>query len=117
MKTNFITSALKLTIAVFIVMSIVTVSNTVQAAEVLIDTEIQQMTVEKDKNGEEYIRFIIQEDRSLNGIAYTADVVTMAFGSAVEKAKTLKEGDTLRAIASTNEYQGRLNYSILQIIE
>jgi hypothetical protein len=90
--------------------------NTASAQEKLLDTEIQQMVIKKDKNGDEYVRFIIKEPRNFNGIDYEMEIVTMAFGSTVTKAKTLKEGDTLKAIAQVGEYQGSTNYRILQIL-
>jgi len=86
------------------------------AQETVLKTEITQMTIQKDKNGNEYVRFIIKEDRTFNGIDYQAEVVTIAFGSAVEKAKTLKEGDTLHAIAQIGEYNGNKNYRVLQFL-
>jgi hypothetical protein len=92
-------------------------ANMASAQEVVLDTKIEQMAVQKDKNGNEYVRFIIKEVRTLNGIDYEAEVVTMAFGGTVADAKELKTGDTLKAIASVNEYQGRKNYSLIQILQ
>jgi len=89
----------------------------VTAADLILDTEIQSMAIANDKNGNEYVRFIIQEEKSLNGVSYTADTVVMCFGSAVAKAKTFSEGDTLKAIASQNEYRGRMNYNILAFVQ
>jgi len=89
-----------------------------QAGEVMLDTTIEQMTVQQDKNGNEYARLIIKEDRELNGVPYTIEVVTMVFGSdLVAKAQQLSPGDTIKAIATTNEYQGRTNYNVLAFVE
>ena len=87
------------------------------AADSILDTTIKSVTVSNDKNGNEYVRFIIVEDKELHGIEYKADVVTMAFGSAVEKAKTYSDGDQLKAIISQNEYRGRTSYNIIAFVE
>jgi len=86
------------------------------AADLVLDTTIKSATVSNDKNGNEYVRFIIVEDKELHGIAYKADTVVMAFGSTVATAKTYSDGDKLKAIASSNEYKGRMNYNILAFI-
>jgi len=98
--------------AIFTVLMIVSFSTPAFAQDVLLDTEISQAVTKLDKNGVEYTRFIIQEERDLNGIKYKTDVVVMAFGTTVEKAKTYAAGDNLRAIAGTNEWKGSLNYNI-----
>jgi len=87
-----------------------------QAGDQLLEAKIESMAVRTDKNGNEYVRFIIKEDRSINGVAYKADTVVMAFGTQVEPAKKLSEGGQLKAVCSQNEYQGRKNYNIIQIL-
>ena len=104
-----ITLVAVITLAIFV--------QTVPAADMLLDTQIKTATVAIDKNGNEYVRFIIVENKNLNGIAYKADVVVMCFGSIVDQAKQLSDGDPLKAIASTNEYKGRTNYNILAFVE
>ena len=94
-----------------------TVAGNVLAKDIMLDTEIKTMTVANDKNGNEYVRFIIEEPRSLNGVEYTDTVAVMAFGSTVADAKELSEGDGLKAIASQNEYRGRTNYNIIKILQ
>jgi len=86
------------------------------AADKMLDTTISKISIQQDKNGNDYARIIIQEDRALNGIAYTTSVVVMCFGSTVEKAKTYSDGDAFKAIVSQNEYRGRLNYNVVSFI-
>jgi hypothetical protein len=87
------------------------------AQEVVLESEVTNMTIQNDKNGNEYVRFIIKETRTLNGIDYETEVVTMAFGGTVVAAKELKTGDTLKAIAKVGEYNGDKNYRVLQFLK
>lgn len=70
-----------------------------------------------DTNGQTYVRIIIQETRSLDGIEYSLEVPAMAFGNAAEAAKLVKAGDTVKMIASAREFQGRSSYTIHKIIK
>jgi hypothetical protein len=78
---------------------------------------IDSMVVKQDKNGNEYVRFILPLTLNLNGIAYQDSLPFMAFGAQVEEAKTYKEGDTLNVIAKSREFQGRQSYTILKYLE
>ena len=64
-----------------------------------------------------YVRIIIQETRSLEGIEYSLEVPAMAFGNAAEAAKLVKVGETIKMIASAREYQGRSSYTIHKILK
>jgi len=70
-----------------------------------------------DTNGQTYVRIIIQETRSLEGIEYSLEVPAMAFGNAAEAAKLVKVGETIKMIASAREYQGRSSYTIHKILK
>jgi len=90
---------------------------TSMAADILLDTQIKKMTIAADKNGNDYVRFIIEEQKSLNGIQYTPETVVMCFGGIVNAAKKYSEGGSLKAIVATNEYKGRVNYNVLAFIK
>ena len=87
------------------------------AAEKIIDTTADQVTVALDKNGNEYVRVIVSEPKTLQGISYTAQTAVMCFGSTVEEAKTLQEGDPIKAIVSEQEWKGRTSYTLVQLIK
>lgn len=109
-----------LSFAIIVLISVIALAVFVQtsvAQDLMLDTTIKSATVSVDKNGNDYVRFIIVEDKELNGFAYKDDVVVMCFGSVVESAKQYSEGSPLKAIASTNEYKGRTNYNIVAFIE
>ena len=98
-----------LTIALIIGLTI----SVVHAIEVVLKVEITDMVEKVDKNGNSYVRFIAQIDRELDGIQYQTGVPIMAFGGAVEKARTYAVGDTLECIAKYREWNSRESYTIL----
>jgi len=106
------------TLVALMIMLAVTLAFTgpVFAKDVMLDTQVEQVVTKLDKNGVEYTRFIIQEERDLNGLKYKTDVVVMAFGTSNEKAKTFSPGDKVKMIASINEYQGRKNYNVVAFV-
>ena len=83
------------------------------ALDKMLDAKIVSASTSTDKNGAEYVRILISEDRDLQGVKYTQTVAVMAFGEMVKKAKALKSGDTLKAVCSEREYRGRTSYTIL----
>ncbi|MBA4369852.1 MAG: hypothetical protein C0403_19665 [Desulfobacterium sp.] len=80
--------------------------------DVVLEAKIQSATIALDKNGHSYGRVIIEEKRTLSGIAYTDTAPVMFFGDLADKAKGLKKGDTLKCIAQRNIYQGRVTYNV-----
>ena len=85
----------------------------IYAADKLLDAEITSATTSIDKNGNEYVRLIVPEQRKINGVEYEVGVAVMAFGSLVEQAKTFQAGDALSCVASSREYQGTKSYTIV----
>jgi hypothetical protein len=83
------------------------------ASDKILDAKVVSATTSLDKNGSEYVRILISEDRQIQGVKYTQTVAVMAFGNMVKKAKALKGGDTLKAICSEREYRGRTSYTVL----
>ena len=78
--------------------------------------KIDSVTIAKDRNGADYVRFIVTEQRSLNGVKYDRSVPVMAFGETVKKAKTMKAGQTLKAVVSKRIFQERESYTILSLL-
>ena len=98
-------------------MCILMLSTLAFAGDVLLNTTVQSTVVGFDKNGEQYVRLIIQEQRTLQGISYEVGVPVMAFRENLQMAKAKKKGDTLKAIVQSREFQGRKSYTIVKIIE
>jgi hypothetical protein len=86
------------------------------AQDKVLDNKIESVTIDKDKNGNEYVRFIVEEARELSGIKYNTSVAVMAFGETVQAAKSYREGQSLKAVVSSREYQGRVSYTILAFV-
>jgi len=82
------------------------------AVDKILNDKIQSATVAIDKNGNQYVRLIVNEERKLQGVAYEVGVPVMVFGELAEKAKGLKAGDTIKAIVASRMYQGNTSYTL-----
>ena len=85
------------------------------AGDKMITAKADSVTVLNDRNGNEYVRIIITETRTLEGMEYAKGIPVMAFGDLVERAKTLKAGDEFTAVVSTREFQGRESYTLMAL--
>jgi hypothetical protein len=77
------------------------------AAERMITGKISKVVIAKDKNGAEYVRVLIPENKKLNGVAYQVTTAVFFFGDLVPTAKTLKEGDSKKFVVSETNRDGR----------
>jgi len=116
MKLNKMTKLVGIfTLAILAIVSLAIYAN---AEDKILDTTVDSMTVAMTKNDNEYVRIIITEPRTLNGVAYNRSLPVMAFGDKVEQAKGYSAGDPLKAVASYRKLpDGRESYTILQFIE
>lgn len=87
------------------------------AGDAMLETTVDSVTIAMDKNGNEYVRAIITEQRELNGVTYPRSLPLMFFGGMVESGKQLKAGDQIKVIASYREFESRPSYTALQLIE
>jgi hypothetical protein len=97
----------------FALIAILVVAVAAQAADQMLNATVSDIVVTNDKNGNEYVRLIINEPRELDGVAYVSSVAVMCFRETANFAKTLKKGDKIRAIVSPNEYQGKTSYRLI----
>ena len=102
----------KLIVALMIIGLLASVTPAV-AKEVALDVKITSMVEKVDKNGQPYIRFIAQFPKELQGVSYEVGMPIMAFGGAVEQARSYSEGDQLKCIAKFREWNSRESYTIL----
>ena len=106
---------------IILVSLIVSITLTMPAAAE--DVALKGVTVESastliDKNGVEYVRFIIGEKRTLSGIAYTSTIPMNAFGSlATPEAKAIKSGDKVSAICRSKTYEGSRYLTVISWIK
>jgi hypothetical protein len=89
----------------------------IHAADQNLNVTIESATLAVDKNGREYIRFIVPVDKQLQGVEYSDSVAVMAFGNMTEPAKAYKAGDQLNVIVKSREYQGNTSYTVLKFLE
>lgn len=111
---------MKTFIIAFLTIAILTVGLVMPAAaDQILDTKIDSATIALTKNGNQYVRFIITEDRKLDGVAYKRGIPVMAFGEQlVGQAKAMKAGDALKAIVSYRKLgDGRESYTILSFVK
>jgi hypothetical protein len=102
--------------AIAIAILLVTIMS-VQAADKIINTKVDQVTIQISKNGNEYGRALIKETRTLSGISYESTVPVMFFGDNVKIAKALKQGDNLKVIVSEKEWNGSPSYTVITAVK
>ena len=89
---------------------------TPMAAEVTLQGSVDSVTVAKSKQDKEYVRLIVNEAKEKDGMKFSKQSVVMAFEPAiVAKTKTMKQGDPIKAVCSSKEYNGRTSYQILAL--
>lgn len=103
------------TFAIALILSIMLVAPTM-AADMILDTQILDISQQTDKNGNLYTRAIILEKRSLEGVEYEDTVAVMAFGEMAAPLATYQAGEQLKAVVGSREYQGRTSYTVKKII-
>jgi len=108
---------IKRLIALGIIVMLLVVATPVLAQDVLVNAKIQDKVVAVDKNGNNYIRFIINKTAEVQGISYEKGVAVMAFSDNAKTAESFETGDVLKAICSEREYKGRVSYTILKILK
>lgn len=86
------------------------------AGEKILTATAESVVTKLDKNGNEYTRIIVQEGKTLQGIAYNVGVPVMFFGQTNQAGSQIAEGDSFKCIVSENLYNGRKNYSVITVI-
>ena len=106
-------------LSVVIVLAIVLAFATVSWAKPEeISGTIEQMVVKKDKNGAEYVRFIVPViGTTESGVSFPQSLPFMSFGAVAIPAKLYKEGQTFKCVAEYSYYNGKKSYTILKFIK
>lgn len=103
-------------IAIVGVLALLMVAVSAIAAEQVINLPITGKVVAPDRNGNEYVRLIVGEQKSLQGVEYSVGTAAMCFGAVVDAAKALNIGDTLKAVVQKRTFNGRESYTVLKIL-
>jgi hypothetical protein len=87
------------------------------AVEKVLETKAESITEAIDKNGNAYIRIIVEENKTLQGNTYSIGIPVMCFRETVDKARLLNPGDSFKAIVQPREFQGRSSYTLLKWLD
>ena len=117
MKARNIFSVIITSLYVFAIVSMLMLSMAHAGEDTILQAPIKSVIERTDKNGQTYVRIIISMPAQLNGIKYNRSYPLMAFSDVMDQIEGIKAGDTIRCIASKNEYKGRISYTLLAVIE
>ena len=82
-----------------------------------LDFTVGDMATALDKNGNEYVRFIVPITKEWKGHVFEFGVPAMAFGKLVPQAKEFSPGDEVSAIVNYRKLSdGRESYTILKFL-
>jgi hypothetical protein len=87
------------------------------AADKKLTAEISSVVENVTRNGNPYIRAIMLEKNTIDGISYEAGTPLMFFRENYDAAKDLKAGDTVTVIARHRVYQDRPSWTVLKVVE
>lgn len=87
------------------------------ATESMLTGKVSGLTVAKDKNGAEYVRWLVNESRTLDGIVYSISLPVMAFGAEAKEAKALKNGDNFKVISQKRYFENRESYTVIKFVK
>jgi len=104
-------------LVILVVLLLVLAASLAMAADTLVQAKVTDVKEKLDKNGTPFSIIVIQEERTLNGVTYSADVICTAFRQAHEEAKALKPGDTVKMIAAKRDYNGDSAYTVRKILK
>lgn len=100
-----------------LVVAIIMITSTANAGDVLGTYKVQQVSEGISKAGNKFVRIIVDEQREINGVKYSAATQIMAFGTLIDSAKAVKPGSTMKAVVTEGEYQGRRSMVLQCILE
>ena len=118
MKTRTLRTALAINVFMIAVMLVLIMVSMANAEDKILQTTVDSAVTAIDKNGAEYVRMIVTEPRTLNGVQYQKSLPVMAFSPNVELAKAYTAGDQLKAVANYRKLpDGRESYTIISFIK
>jgi hypothetical protein len=104
--------------ALFVCLIVPAFIETVQAEDVIINAKASKVLQDKiDKNGNPFAVIFIQEERTLSGIAYTAEAPIFAMGPAKDEAVKVTAGESFKAIVGKRAVNGDITYTLRKVIK
>jgi hypothetical protein len=107
----------KLITVVSILVAVTFAANAALAKDMILDTKVHKIYEKQDKNGNPYKRFVIKEERELNGVKYQASVLLMVFEDNLEQVADIEPGARIKAVVSSSNYKGKTSYTLVQLLE
>jgi len=118
MKTRTMKNLLAIHVFMLTAILILVIASMARAEDRVLQIKVDSATTALDKNGQEYVRLIVTEPRTLNGIQYQKSLPVMAFGATVADAKSFQAGDMLKAVCNYRKLpDGRESYTIISLIK
>ena len=87
------------------------------AAPMTVEGQVMSTTEATDRNGNPYVRAILEEKGSVDGVQFTIGIPVMFFGSHADAGRALKAGDIIKFVGDERFFQGRKSYTFLQMVE
>ena len=104
-------------IAALILLSVMLMPVIAGAEDMVLTASVQRVLTKITKTGDPMVILFVQEQRTLNGVTYTADAPVFASGAAKSEAEQVKDGDTLKAIVTKRLSNGDVTYTLHKVIK
>lgn len=104
-------------IALIFVLSTITISVNARAEDVVLNATVQKVTTKITKSGDPMTILFIEEQRTLNGVVYTAQAPVFVSGPARDEAEQVKNGDSIKAIVSKRLNNGDITYTLRKVLK
>jgi hypothetical protein len=110
--------AIAYTLTIAVALAVMSFALPAAAADQVLQAPVQSVKNAIGKDGSPYTRVIIEQTFETGGINYKKGIPVMFFDDAMaEQTASLKPGDTLKAVVSPREYQGRISYTGMALIK
>ena len=103
--------------AIALIIAMFTVPVLAYAEDVVLTATVQKVTTKITKSGDPMTILFIEEQRTLNGVIYTAQAPVFASGPAKDEAEQIKGGDSIKAIVSKRLNNGDTTYTLRKLIK
>jgi len=104
-------------IALIIAISAVMLPVITQAEDLVLTATVQRVITKITKSGDPMTILFVEEQRTLNGVAYSAQAPVFASGPARTEAEQVKDGDSIKAIVTKRLNNGDTTYTLHKVIK
>jgi hypothetical protein len=104
-------------IASIFVLSVLLIPIIAGAEDMILTATVQRVVTKITKNGDPMTILFVEEQRTLNGVAYSAQAPVFASGPARTEAEQVKDGDAIKAIVTKRSNNGDTTYTLHKVIK